>query len=175
LGSPPPSGIAVPFGVPPGIARLRRRWDRAAGQGARPHVTVLYPFLPEAELTPDVRAALATIAATVRPFDVGFDAVRRFDGVVWIEPDPAAPFRALTDAVAARWPAWPPYGGLFDEVIHHLTVVESETAPLDEVAAAAAAHVPFRRRASAMEVWRQDATGRWLPHWRLPLGGRPAR
>ena len=168
----PPSGIAIPFGAPPRITRLRRRWDRAAGQGAEPHVTILYPFLPASNLTAAVRAELAALAAAVRPFDVTFGSLRRLDDVVWLEPEPAEPFRALTSAVVARWPAWRPYGGVFDELIPHLTVVESDDAPLDEIAATAKLDLPFDQRASAMEVWRQDAAGRWHPHWRLPLGGR---
>jgi hypothetical protein len=169
-GSTPPTGIAVPFSVPPGIAALRRRWDRAAALGARPHVTVLYPFLPAVELRTADRAVLARIAADVPSFEVRFRTVRQFDGVVWIEPEPSDPFRTLTDAVVARWPDWPPYRGQFDVVIPHLTVAESATAPLEAVAEAAMAHVPFTRTATALELWRQDDHGRWHPHWRLRLG-----
>ena len=172
----PPSGIAVPFAIPLAVAELRSSWDRAASAGAQPHVTVLYPFLPERELTPAVERELASIAATIRPFEVRFATVQRFDGVVWLEPEPAAPFRALTDAVVARWPAWPPYGGLFDEVIPHLTVVESEMAPLEAIAAALAPVLPVQARATHLDLWRQDAAGRWHPHWRFPLGaGRGGR
>ncbi|HEX6867908.1 MAG TPA: 2'-5' RNA ligase family protein [Candidatus Limnocylindrales bacterium] len=172
-----PSGIAVPIGIPPAIARIRDRWDRAARDGARPHVTVLYPFLPSPALTASVRAALVGIAATVEPFDLRFERVRRFDdGVVWLEPDPTEPFAALTAAVARRWPAYPPYGGMFDEVIVHLTVVEARTrdAPLGDIEHETSRHLPFTARAERLEVWRQDADGRWHPHWRIPLGRGPA-
>ncbi|MEO5884975.1 MAG: 2'-5' RNA ligase family protein, partial [Candidatus Limnocylindrales bacterium] len=93
----PPSGLAVPIRIPPSLARVRRRWDRAAIAGARAHVTVLYPFLPTSRLTPDVRAQLAAIARSVSPFEVRFARVRRFDdGVVWVAPEPATPFQELT-------------------------------------------------------------------------------
>jgi 2'-5' RNA ligase len=141
----PATGLAVPIRLPPGLARIRRRWDRAARAGAQPHVTVLYPFIRADLLTPTDRAALAAIAGSVAPFEVTFRRVRRFDeGVVWIEPDPSAPFRALTDAVAARWPA--------------------------AIEAAVRAHLPFGARADRLELWRQDEAGRWQPHWRLRLG-----
>ena len=42
-----------------GLAAIRDRWDFAAAQGAQPHVTVLFPFLPASALTDDVRAELA--------------------------------------------------------------------------------------------------------------------
>ena len=168
------SGLAVPLRVPAPVARLRRRWDRAARAGAQPHVTVLFPFLPTAALTPTVRAGLAEVAASVEPFELTFRRVRRFeDGVVWVEPEPADPFRRLTAAVVERWPEHPPYGGLFDEVIPHLTVVEAadpDHPPLADLEAEVARHLPFHARADRLELWRQDPDGRWRPHWRLPLG-----
>lgn len=167
-----PSGIAVPIAIPRRLARTRRRLDRAAIAGAQPHVTVLYPFLPTSALTSSVRADLVRIARTCEPFDVRFERVRRFDdGVVWLEPEPSAPFAELTAAVEARWPDHPPYGGAFDELITHLTVAEADGRDaLAEAESAARATLPFRARASRMEVWRQDAAGRWRPHWRIPLG-----
>lgn len=172
-----PSGLAVPLRLPTTLARIRRRWDRAARAGAQPHVTVLFPFLPTGALTLDVRASLAELAARVEPFDVTFRRVCRFDeGVVWIEPEPGDPFRRLTAAVVDRWPDHPPYGGLFDEVIPHLTIVEAEhdDPPLAAIEAQVAGGLPFRSRADRLELWRQDPDGRWRPHWRLPLG-RPVR
>jgi 2'-5' RNA ligase len=168
-----PSGLAVPIRLPPTLARVRRRWDRAARAGAGPHVTVLYPFLPTSELAGGVRRRLAAIAGTLEPFDVSFRRVRRFDdGVVWIEPEPAEPFRQLTASVTAAWPDHPPYGGVFDEVIPHLTVVESDddAPPLRAIEAACASHLPWTARADRLELWRQDQGGRWRPHWRLRLG-----
>jgi len=168
-----PSGLAVPIRIPPSLAQVRRRWDRAAKAGALAHVTVLYPFLPTSGLTPDVRVQLAAIARSVSPFEVRFARVRRFDdGVVWVAPEPATPFQALTAAAVACWPDHPPYGGIFDAVIPHLTVVESDVAPLAEVEALARRVTPFTARAERLELWRQGEDGRWLPHWRLRLGGQ---
>jgi 2'-5' RNA ligase len=138
-------------------------------------VTVLYPFLPSERLDPDVRRRVAAIAGSVEPFEVTFRRVRRFDdGVVWIEPEPAEPFRRLTAGVAAAWPDHPPYGGLFDDVIPHLTVVEAgdDTPPLQSIEASTARQLPFTARADRLELWRQDPAGRWRPHWRLSLGSR---
>jgi len=168
----PPSGLAVPIRIPPSLAQVRRRWDRAAIAGARAHVTVLYPFLPTSRLTPDVRSQLAAIARSVSPFEVRFARVRRFDdGVVWVAPEPATPFRDLTAATVACWSDHPPYRGIFDEVVPHLTVVESDEAPLQEVEALARRVTPFTARVDRLELWRQGEDGRWLPHWRFRLGG----
>jgi 2'-5' RNA ligase superfamily len=166
----PITGVAVPIALPGALARLRRHWDFAASLGARSHVTVLYPFVPVASLTPDVRRDLEAIARTVEPFDVRFETVRWFDTVVWLDPIPAEPFRRLTAALVARWPDHPPYGGVHDEVIPHLTITESDDAPLEAIAAAAQAALPIVARATALELWRQDETEHWHPHWRVALG-----
>jgi 2'-5' RNA ligase len=166
---PTVTGLAVPVRLPRPLATLRRRWDRAALAGAQPHVTILYPFLPAEALDGDVRRALGAIAAAIAPFEVRFERLRRWDDLVWVEPADPRPFEVLTREVVTRWPAYPPYGGLFDELIVHLTVVESPTAPLDAVEAATRAALPFSARADRLELWRQDADGRWHPHWRLPF------
>ena len=53
------------------------------------------------------------------------------------------------------------------------TTIESDTAPLEEVETAVRLNLPFEARATRLELWRQDAAGRWHPHWRFPLGGDP--
>jgi hypothetical protein len=170
---PVASGLAVPFAVPPALDGLRRRWDRAALAGAGPHVTILYPFLPCEELGPVDRTELAAIVGRVPVFEVRFERVRRLADLVWIEPEPAEPFAALTAAVVDRWPDHPPYGGTFATVIPHLTLVESEIAPLGAIEDAAARVAPFVRRAQRLELWCQDAAGRWRSRWRIPFGVRP--
>lgn len=81
-GAARPSGIAIPVNLPVPIGRLRRCWDLAAALHARPHVTVLYPFLPEVELTASVRDELSIVVRDHDPFELSFETVRRFDGLV---------------------------------------------------------------------------------------------
>jgi 2'-5' RNA ligase len=168
----PESGIVVRVAVPPALERLRKEWDRAAGAGVPAHVTVLYPFAAPADLDAGVRRVLAEVAAAHEPFDVRFARVGRFPTVVYLAPDPAAPFNRLTDAIHARFPDFPPYEGAFDVVIPHLTITESATAPLDEIEREAAAHLPFERRVTSLEVLVEDVAGRWRSRWRTPLGRR---
>jgi 2'-5' RNA ligase len=169
----PASAIVVRVHVPPALQRLRATWDRGATVGVPAHVTLLFTFLAAAQLRPDARRALAMVAAGTSPFDVRFARVGRFPGVVYVAPEPAAPFADLTNAFMALYPEHPPYGGAFDEVIHHLTIAESTVAPLDDVAAAAARVLPFGQRVSALEVLVEGGEGRWRTKWRLPLGVRP--
>jgi len=166
----PVSALVVPFSLTPALTAIRQRWDYAALEGIGPHVTILYPFLPCAELLPPARVELAAMARAVPAFTVRFERVGRFPDVVWLEPEPADPFKALTAAVAGRWPDHPPYGGVHDTVIPHMTVVESEVAAVDDVEAIARRAAPLERRAERMELWCRDASGRWRTRWRLPLG-----
>ena len=166
----PVSGVVVRVRLPSSLERLRRHDDVAANAGAPAHVTLLYPFMPVAELRPAVRRALAEIAAAVEPFEVSFATVGRFPGVIYLEPEPEGPFTALTEAIARRFPEFQPYDGAFDEVIPHLTLVESPTAPLDRIAAKARRHLPFTCRVATIEVLVEGPDERWRSHWRIKLG-----
>jgi len=113
------------------------------------------------------------MAGAIPTFDVRFEQVRRLPDLVWVQPEPAAPFTELTTAVAARWPSHLPYDGAFDIVIPHLTLVGSDIADLEAVEALARRSTPFARRAQRLELWCQDGAGRWRTRWRMPFGVRP--
>jgi 2'-5' RNA ligase len=168
----PVSGVVVRVPLPRALERLRRHEDFAATVGVPAHITLLFPFVPATELRPGVRQALAKIAATVEPFDVRFAEVGRFPGVVYLAPEPRFRFSALTDAIGRRFPDYQPYDGAFDEVIPHLTLVESATASLDAVTAAAERHLPFSCRVGSMEVLVEGPDAQWRGRWRIPFGRR---
>jgi 2'-5' RNA ligase len=173
----PASAVVVRVALPARLARLRARTDWAAGVGVPAHVTVLYPFIPAARLVPAVRLALVRIAESLDPFDIRFERVGRFPAVVYLAPEPAAPFIALTEAVRAEFPGFPPYGGAFDEVVPHLTISEANEpivneAALEAIAARAAEALPVRTRVSRLEVLIETSDGRWRSRWRIPIGGR---
>jgi 2'-5' RNA ligase len=173
----PASAVVVRVALPARLARLRARTDWAAGVGVPAHVTVLYPFIPAARLVPAVRLALVRIAESLDPFDIRFERVGRFPAVVYLAPKPAAPFIALTEAVRAEFPGFPPYGGAFDEVVPHLTISEANEpivneAALEAIAARAAEALPARTRVSRLEVLIETSDGRWRSRWRIPIGGR---
>ena len=102
--SEPTSAIIVRVPVPARIARLRRQWDRSAAIGVPPHVTILFPFLPPDRLEASVRHQLADIAAAHDAFDVRFTAVGRFPGLLYLAPEVAEPFVALTEAYVEHFP-----------------------------------------------------------------------
>ena len=154
----------------PVVGEHRRMWDPVAALGAGAHVTVLFPFA-----TPDTidDASLARVERALvgcDPFAVTFDAVRSFpDNVLYLAPEPAARFCALTEALAAAFPEYPPYRGQFADIIPHLTVTHRPDAPIDEIAAAVGAHLPVAAAASRVEVWEEGADDRWSTRASFPL------
>ncbi|MGI5290019.1 2'-5' RNA ligase family protein [Nonomuraea polychroma] len=109
----------------PLVGHWRRRFDASASAGVPAHVTVLVPFLDIDRMDPEVMDVLKALIGEHSPFTIRFDKCQRFPGVLYLAPTPDQPFRALTEAVAARWPEAPPYGGQYAEIIPHLTVAHS--------------------------------------------------
>jgi hypothetical protein len=106
--------VAVPEAEPL-VGPARSRYDLADKTGIPAHITILFPF-------GDREDGLDELFARFPPFDFALVSVRRWPTVLWLAPEPSEPFVALTNAVADRYPEYPPYGGEHDEVIPHLTV-----------------------------------------------------
>ena len=137
--------------MPPTLApveRYRRRLDPTTRYGMPAHVTVLFPFLAPTALTPDVRDQLSELFSGFEPFGFELTEVRWFDDrVVYLAPEPAEAFRALTKAVWDRFPRCPPYEGAYDDVVPHVCVGEDAPRRLMRIAG-------------------------WLARRRLPIPGR---
>ena len=78
--------------------------------------------MPPSELKDDVRRRVEEIIAAEPSFPFVLGAVRRWPAVVYLEPQPDDPFRRLTAALADAFPDYPPYEGIHEEIIPHLTV-----------------------------------------------------
>ena len=168
------SAVVVPVpGAEPVVSRWRERFDSSAAQGMPAHITVLYPFLPEARLTREAIAQLRRLCAAVPALDVTFRGTARFPGVAYLEPESADGFQALTAAIAERWPEAPPYGGAFDDVVPHLTVAHGVGADvLDEIEADLLGRLPFAERLSEACVYVFDRE-RWTQRASLPFHAHP--
>lgn len=122
-----PSQIETAVVVPvpdaePVVSAWREQFDSSAAQGMPAHVTALYPFLPEDQLTSAALTRLSNLCAERSSPDVAFKRAARFPGVLYLEPEPPDGLRRLTLDIARQWPEAPPYRGAFAEVIPHLTV-----------------------------------------------------
>jgi 2'-5' RNA ligase len=158
-------------GAEPLVSRWRDRLDPYAAAGVPAHVTVLAPFLDSGQIGAAELVALRSLFASRPAFDAVFPRCARFPGVLYLAPEPAGPFRALTEAVSARWPQAQPYGGRFPEVVPHLTVAYSEDQDvLDRVEAALAGCLPARARIASAQLLANDR-GRWTERARFGLGG----
>jgi len=165
------SAIIVPVQVPPALNLLRGRMDPSAAQGVPAHVTLIYPFMAPDMLKDDVRRQVEQIIASEPVFPFRLTSVNRWPNVVYLAPEPADPFRRLTNALAAAFPDYPPYLGAHENVVPHLTVAQDVT---EDYYAAAEHALPgmLPIRDVAREAWLIGHTPDqpWHTLWRLPLG-----
>lgn len=85
------------------------------------HITVLGPWV-RCPTTEDLEV-VAKIISDVDPFTYRLDRTGVFpNGIIHLLPEPARPFADLTAEVSAQFPANPPYGGQFPDVVPHLTL-----------------------------------------------------
>jgi 2'-5' RNA ligase len=120
--------------------------------GVPPHITLLIPAPPDLDVA---KAALAEFS----PFDVTFSEFGRFPDTLWLAPEPAAPFVAMTEALFEAFPNHAPYGGVFNEITPHLTVAQGDE--LDAAEQDIAPALPLSSRASSVVVFEQVAPDRW--------------
>ncbi|SNY45202.1 2'-5' RNA ligase family protein [Paractinoplanes atraurantiacus] len=158
----------------PVVAAHRERLDAAASWGVPAHITVLYPFLPPAEIDEHVLTALTGVAASVPAFFCTLERVDWFgDNVVWLAPAPATPIVTLTAAVTARFPEILPYGGEFTDIVPHLTIGHDHPREVLEAAAAdITAHLPIHARVSSLRLiaGRPSPGPGWQNLAEFPLG-----
>jgi len=154
----------------PVVARWRDRYDTSAAQGMPAHITVLYPFLRASKIDDSVLGRLRRVGTATAPFDVELRRTARFPATIYLAPDPAEPFRALTHALAAEWPEAPPYRGAYDDVVPHLTVADDvSTEVMDEAEADVGPQLPLRARVTKVHLFVFDGH-RWQQREAFPLG-----
>ena len=87
--------------------------------------------------------------------------------VVYLQPEPEDEFNRITEAIVAAFPDYPPYGGAFDELIPHATIVETDpdTDLEAEIRGAIGPQLPIRETAAEVGImanrdqrWEIEAT-----------------
>jgi 2'-5' RNA ligase len=158
------------------VAAYRERYDPSAAQGMPAHITLLYPFLPPDAIGDDVLAELRALFAAFPAFSYALQAIRTFPNVLYLAPQPEAPFRALIATLAAHFPQTPPYGGRIPvaEIVPHLTVAHApDPAELKALRTRFTAHAAPRLPLAlqAGQVWlMDDRAGRWAQRQAFRLG-----
>jgi 2'-5' RNA ligase len=158
----------------PLVREWRRKGDPSAAHGVPAHVTLLYPFLPADSVDDGVVAELRWFFRGIDAFPVRFTSVQRFEpaGVVWVAPESDSLVQ-LTRSLARRWPECPPYAGEIpiDELVPHLTIVQTDDRALRQSAAdAVSPGLPFEMMASSAALWVQDGDGEWAERTTFPFG-----
>jgi 2'-5' RNA ligase len=152
------------------VGDWRRRYTLDAPAGIPAHVTILFPFVEPRRLG-ETEDRLAEIIRGTPAFDLVFARAARWPEILYLEPEPAEPFAALTRAIEREWPDQPPYGGAHETIVPHLTVAESEdSALLDRIAAEVEPYLPIGTRVREASLFVEDHEGRWHEHGRLPFG-----
>ncbi|MER7622963.1 2'-5' RNA ligase family protein [Streptomyces sp. NPDC126503] len=148
----------------------RERLDPSARAGVPAHITVLFPFLDACRVEGLVPSALPDVLAGHQAFDLRFASCGRLPDVLYLVPEPDAPLRRLTEAIAERRPEAPPYGGRFAEIIPHLTVAQGQTnAVLEMIEADLSGKLPFVSRVASVELMVHDGV-KWRERASFPLG-----
>lgn len=175
-----PTQTALIAAIPeaePAVGELRARLDSSFTWGIPAHVTVFYPFLPPAAIDVGVLAAVQETVSAVPRFAVTLTRAAWFaDRVLWLAPEPDEPFRALTVALARRFPGAVPYNGEFADVVPHLTVGHDHPRDVLEAAAAAVtAHLPIVAAVDSLRLiaGRPEPGGGWTTLAQIPLAQIP--
>jgi 2'-5' RNA ligase len=155
------------------VGDWRERYDNAS-LGIPAHVTLLFPFVPLEKVDEPLLAELRELFGTQPAFSFSLTGLRGFpDQTLWLAPEPAEPFRRLTALICERYPDYPPYQGIHDEVIPHLTVTSGDVSLRDEVDAALTPRLPIAAEAHEVTLLLEDESARWHSGARFPLEQRP--
>ena len=154
------------------VGQWRTQLDPQAALGVPAHVTVLFPFAAPEHIDNGILAALRQVLSAMEPFEFQLARTGWFGrSVLWLGPEPAAPFRHLTAGLIAAFPDYPPYGGQFAEVVPHLTVGGHGTA--QQLAAAERGvrrHLPILEQAQAVTLMAEQTDGHWHRRSTFALG-----
>lgn len=158
----------------PYIGDYRRRYDPSAERGVPAHITINIPFLDFVKAGDAVYPELHGLFIKIAPFNFSLVDVRCFPGVLYLAPEPQGPFIEMIDEVYKQFPGSPPYGGIYDEHVPHLTVVhahESEQVEtlFPEIEVDLRVILPIQTLAD--RVWLlENSTGIWQKRIGFPLG-----
>ena len=164
--------VEVPEAADAVDAWLERTAYAKPSNGVPAHITLLYPFVPAADVDDELVGGLGELFARMSSFGFALRECRRFPAVLYLAPDPPDPFLALTEAVVAAYPGFPPYEGVFDEVVPHLTAAEGEPAVLGRAEGEIRPYLPIGAEAREIVLLEEldPELARWRTHSRLPLG-----
>ena len=156
------------------VGEWRSLYDPSSAAGVPAHITLLYPFIPRAEIRPETIEELREHFAKTRAFSVRFPTLARFPGVVYLAPTPDRPIRRMIGQLVEMYPDYPPYSGRFDDIVPHLTIADRrerlDLVLMNRVECGIGPGLPIEAR--AREVWLMtNRRKRWTKKARFTLRG----
>lgn len=164
--------VAVPEAEPL-VGEWRERYDNAR-LGVPAHITLLFPFVPAEKADDPLLTELRELFASQPTISFSLTRLADFpDETLWLVPEPSEPFRRLTVRIFAAYPDFPPYEGIHEEVIPHLTVTAGDSSLRAELDAALTPHLPIEAEAREVALLVEDDSGHWRSAEGFPLGATP--
>jgi 2'-5' RNA ligase len=169
--------VVVAAEADPVVGEWRERYNPAAVARRLPaHLTILFPFVPVADLDEAVLSRLGDAYAPLRPFAYDLASVESFPDAAWLAPVPAAPFHELVEITRHAFPGLPPYGDPEHVVVPHCTVgVDDDPTRVAqmvrELREGLGPRLPIRCRAEQVVLLAEDVDGTWARRAAFPLRG----
>ncbi len=150
-------------------------------QHVPPHITLMWPFVspgkpgaPDRALLAATTKKLRVVCREVAPFSVTLDHYDSFpdSGVLYLAPRDPEPISRLHRHILAAYPDYPPYEGMYNDYIPHMTLGFFES-PEAIARACCEPFEPFTFEASELlfMVGDPDFTVPWSTAGVIPLGG----
>ena len=139
--------------------------------GVPAHVTIIFPFVPASGIDDELLHGLRALFAGLPSFRFELRECRLFPAVLYLAPEPPEPFVSLTEAVADAYPDFPPYEGVHDSIVPHLTAAEGAPAVLSRAERDIRQRLPIAAEANEVVLLEEiePDLARWRTHSRLPL------
>jgi hypothetical protein len=167
------SALIVPVPEAEGVVgEHRRRHDPSASFGGPAARDAARPVRPPSRIDDRTLDALRKLFHRAPGFSFVLPRTATFPRTLYLAPEPAEPFLALTRELVARWPEHPPYGGAFDEAVPHVTVVHDvDDATLEAARRAVEPELPIRASAREVHLYvGENAPPGWMVRERFRLG-----
>ena len=172
MSRPLSTGLIVPVQAAAGLIAPWSALIPAAGRVLPPHVTALWPFLPVEAFDDDAERRLESLLGGVPAFSFALTRVAELADAAVLLPEPAVPFRALTQLLWDEWPECPPYGGAFDDIAPHVTVaIDPPAGEREAIEAALSPRLPLPCRATEVLLVEETGAGALRLRRRFSLGG----
>jgi 2'-5' RNA ligase len=154
----------------PLLGGYRRHYAGDGARGMPPHVTLIFPFA-DSEGVGDRLERVARVLGAFAPFEIALRETARFPKLLYLRPEPAEPFLAMTEALAEAFPEFQPYGGEFDEIVPHVTVAQADEDVLAAVERDLVTQLPAETRCE--RAWLvENAPAGWRRHTAFPFERR---